>query len=244
MQQELTREALLVFENDLFVVCAKPSGVGMHDEAAEQGFVSVARALLGNVNLLPVHRLDKPTSGLCVFAKTSAVAALFGNLFETKQMTKYYIALTANKPSKKQGGVIGDMEKTRNGSWKLTSAKRNPAITHFFSFAYKEGRRFIVLKPATGKTHQLRVALKALGAPIIGDERYGGLKQDRLYLHAYQLAFALEGVDYSFQCTPTSGELFHKNTLDTVLDTVGDFNVLKWPALKRKPTAINTHESI
>lgn len=233
----LPREALVVFENSDFMVCAKPSGIGMHDEPGEIGFVTLVRTVLGDSVLLPAHRLDKPTSGLCIFAKSSSAAAQFGQLFERKLVTKYYLAITSKKPAKKQGAIIGDMVKTRNGSWRLTAAKTNPAITHFFSFALASGMRLILLKPSTGKTHQLRVALKALGAAIIGDERYGGESSDRLYLHAYQLEFELNGERHSFKCKPTSGELFSSEAFSSALIDIGEASSLAWPTVKinKKP---------
>lgn len=230
----LSREALVVFENNEFVVCAKPAGIGMHDELDESGFVTLVRRVLANPLLLPVHRLDKPTSGLCVFAKSPSAAAQFGRLFESKRVNKYYLAITSKKPAKKQGAVIGDMVKSRNGSWKLTSSKSNPAITHFFSFALVDGARLILLKPSTGKTHQLRVALKALGAAIVGDERYGGELSDRLYLHAYQLEFEFNGVPHSFKYKPTSGELFLTDIFDAALINIGEVSNMAWPASKVK----------
>jgi len=86
----------------------------------------------------------------------------------------------------------------RNGSWKLLRSVENPAVTQFFSFGLTPGLRLYLLKPHTGKTHQLRVALKSLGVPLLGDTRYGADKSDRAYLHAWQLAFELDGKSYQF----------------------------------------------
>ena len=82
------------------------------------------------------------------------------------------------------------MGKARNGSYRLLRTLDNPAITRFWSrLDTSFGERLFLLKPHTGKTHQLRVAMKSLGAPIFGDTRYGGDEADRTYLHAWALEF-------------------------------------------------------
>lgn len=84
------------------------------------------------------------------------------------------------------------MTKARRGAWKLTRSMRNPAITQFSSKNIGAYRLFI-LHPKTGKTHQLHVALKSLGSPILGDTRYGGTQAPRLFLHASEIAFTYQG---------------------------------------------------
>lgn len=213
------------------------------DSATVKGFVTLTREQFMQPNLLPVHRLDKLTSGLCVLAKTKACAAEFGRLFESKQVQKYYLALSDKKPSKKQGAIIGDMEKGRNGSWKLCASKKNPALTQFFSYSYRPGVRLFILKPRTGKTHQLRVALKSLGAPILGDTRYYGVgpkgeggasREDRMYLHAYHLSFDLGGENYLFQQLPADGLHFLSEEFKQLITSIGNLPGLPWPEMKQR----------
>ncbi|MGR5488912.1 pseudouridine synthase, partial [Vibrio alfacsensis] len=82
-----------------------------------------------------VHRLDKMTSGLLILAKRAEVAAQFSRLFEQRDIDKYYLAIGSKKPKKKQGSIIGDMERSRRSSWKLVNSKNNPAVTQVFSAA-------------------------------------------------------------------------------------------------------------
>jgi len=121
-------------------------------------------------------------------------------MLAAKTVEKYYLALSPVKHNKKQGSIIGDMQKGRRGSYLITREKSNPAITRFFakSIVNHNGLRywFFVLKPDTGKTHQLRVALKSIGSPVLGDERYGQASADRGYLHAYKMRFELFGKKY------------------------------------------------
>ncbi|VUD47879.1 Ribosomal large subunit pseudouridine synthase C [Thalassocella blandensis] len=156
-----------------FFIIDKPPGIGMHDEGGTPGIVSLLREMLGDDDIYPCHRLDKATSGLLILGKGVDNTRAISELFSTKQIQKYYLAVSAAKPKKKQGIVLGDMLQARGGSWKLSQTRNNPAVTQFFSFGL-EGLRLFLLKPATGKTHQIRVALKSLSAPVLGDERYGG----------------------------------------------------------------------
>ena len=83
--------------------------------------------------------------------------------------------------------------------------------SQFKSYGTDIGTRVFLLKPSTGKTHQIRVALKSVGAPIIGDRLYGGnldTSIDRTYLHAFSLRFQLNGQEYSYLAPPKHGRLF------------------------------------
>ena len=122
----------------------------------------------------------------------SQVANGLSELFKTQQIQKYYVAIADKKPKKSQGLIKGGMEKSRRSMWKLTRGQDNLAITQFFSYSLGEGKRLFVVKPKTGKTHQIRVALKSVGSAIIGDPIYAAeeaYRYDRGYLHAYQIQF-------------------------------------------------------
>lgn len=201
-----------VFSHVDFYIFDKPAGVSFHSEEGTGFFASIA-ARYPDETLFPVHRLDRLTSGLVLIARHKSAAQQFGKLFESQQVAKTYVALSDHKPLKKQGAIIGDMQRSRSGNWKLARTKENPAITRFTSqstailFNNKTVRLF-VLKPETGKTHQLRVMMKAIGAPIIGDERYGGTPADRGYLHASTLEFLWQGEKIYCQQQVASGNLF------------------------------------
>ncbi len=200
----------VIYENDSFMVFNKPAGLSFHSEAGE-GFVVLAEKQMG-LKLYSVHRLDKMTSGLIVLAKSSKVANSLSQLFEERKIEKYYLAISIRKPKKKQGWVKGDMASARRGSYKLLSTHDNPAVTQFISTALRVHERLFLIKPHTGKTHQIRVALKSLGAPIAGDSRYANAdeakEEERGYLHAYALRFELDGEQFSFMCPPEQGERF------------------------------------
>ncbi|HSC75869.1 MAG TPA: TIGR01621 family pseudouridine synthase [Pseudomonadales bacterium] len=198
-----------VFEHADFFVFDKPAGISFHSEDGAGFFVQLTQ-YYPDETLFPVHRLDKITSGLLLVARNKPAAARLGELFESHAIKKTYIALSDHQPSKKQGPVSGDMQRTRDGNWKLLRSKKNPAITRFTSHSLAPNLRLFVLHPQTGRTHQLRVMMKALGSPILGDARYGGTVADRGYLHAQRLQFTWSSQLIDIFAMPAIGELFNR----------------------------------
>ncbi|MFU8783813.1 pseudouridine synthase [Aliidiomarina sp.] len=213
----LTSNAILAEHPDFYVI-NKPSGIGMHTEESELGIIVQLQQLLAPnpsaAPLFPVHRLDKGTSGLLLVARNKGAATAFGALFSEHAIDKYYVAIAGHKPKKKQGLIQGDMAKSRNGGYKLLRSMENPARTHFFSHNIPAKNiagmhaRLYILKPSTGRTHQLRVALKSIGAAILGDTRYGGEPAERLMLHASALRFLWNGEPQCFVCLPEQSNDF------------------------------------
>lgn len=226
-----------------FVIVAKPANVNFHDEGAlGSGLFSQVKAYLKKhtdiTDLYPVHRLDKMTSGLIIFATNLASAQVFSDLFKHHLVEKYYLAISDKKPSKKQGLIKGDMAKSRRGMFKLMRSMETPAITQFFSYSQGVGKRLYVLKPHSGKTHQLRVALSSIGSPIVGDPLYypnktlkteGKSTVDRGYLHAYALKFNFCEKQYAFTLAPDEGEFFITKNIKDTLNELGQPWLLSWP---------------
>lgn len=210
----------ILHDHPSFIIAYKSAGVNFHSEE-EAGFVVQISQQVG-IPLFPVHRLDKMTSGLVILAKNHETAALFGKMFEHREIEKYYLAISMRKPKKKMGWIKGDMSSARRGDYKLLTTMENPAITQFVSCALRTHERFFLIKPHTGKTHQIRVALKSLGSPIAGDARYAqadeARKEERGYLHAYALQFRLNDEKFSFVSPPDEGERFITSECKTQLE--------------------------
>lgn len=225
----------IVYEHEDWFLCHKPNGMDFHDDNGVPGFLSEIKIQLGNDELLPVHRLDKPTSGLILVAKQQRACAQLCDLFAERKIEKFYVAICPSSLKKKQGLITGDMAKARRGAFKLLKSKDNPAITQFFSHGLGEGKRLCLLKPSTGKTHQLRVACKSLGAAILGDKAYGADEADRLYLHAYALRFSYQGQNYEFVEEPLVGQYFLQESCKTQFQEWRSPWALSWPKLKHSP---------
>ena len=212
-----------------FAVLYKAPGVVTQGSDSAHNLLAQARGVLDWPQVYPVHRLDAATSGLVLVANSAASCAELSAQFAQRKVEKYYLALLDRKPKKKQGLIKGDMAKSRQGSWKLLPSQQNPALTQFFSYGLTPELRLAVLKPLSGKTHQIRVAMKALAAPVIGDTRYGGTDSDRLYLHAYSLAFSHAGKRWQYTAAPKEGVLFAHNAVRDKLQSLGDLAALAWP---------------
>ncbi|MFB9885341.1 TIGR01621 family pseudouridine synthase [Balneatrix alpica] len=202
----------LVVDHPDFIVIDKSANVSFHSENDTPGLVYTLQQDLNNSELYPLHRLDKVTSGLLLFGKNKSFAQTLGDAFANHQVQKLYLALSTRKPNKKQGWIKGDMQRSRRSSWMLTPSMNNPAITQFSSLSLAPGLRAFWLYPQTGKTHQLRVALRSIGAPILGDTLYGGKanEADRTYLHATALGFSWQGQVFQFKRWPSQGQHFQQ----------------------------------
>ncbi|NVK42870.1 MAG: TIGR01621 family pseudouridine synthase [Oceanospirillaceae bacterium] len=226
----------LIDEQPEFLVIDKAPGISVHRDQSDAGLAMLLEEARGE-SLHMVHRLDRMTSGLMLFARNPKAAAQLGELFRSRQVDKFYLALSDRKPTRKQGLVRGDMTRGRRGGWRLAKTLVNPAITQFFSTSVREGERLFLLRPLTGRTHQLRVALKSLGAPIIGDQVYHERTErveERGYLHAWMLGFELNGRRYRYRGDPQDGERFLTGEFRTALEPWQDPWALAWP---RVPSA-------
>lgn len=225
----------LIESNEHFLIVYKKPNISFHSEDGQCGFFETVKQDQGLQELYPVHRLDKVTSGLLVMAKTAAANQELVNQFKERKIEKFYLAISAKKPKKKQGLIKGDMESARRGAWKLLPTQNNPAVTQFFSAALGQGRRLFVIKPHTGKTHQIRVALKSIGSPILGDALYADTQScldiDRVYLHAYSIAFSVQGHTYRFTQPPKEGCFFSGDEFNSAFESFFVPWNLVWPKL-------------
>lgn len=215
----------IVYDHEDFIVINKPCGVAMHDPI--NGICQLLTRQLNIPKIFLVHRLDTATSGCLLLAKNKLAAAALSQLFADRQIEKYYLAISDKKPKKKQGKIAGDMKKSRDGNYMLSIAKQDhaTAISFFISENIPSVGRLYYVKPVTGRTHQIRVALKSLGSPIIGDNRYKGTSADRLYLHSMMLCFTYNNTGYNIQCLPQSDEVFSPELLSKIHQP----HMLNWP---------------
>jgi tRNA pseudouridine32 synthase/23S rRNA pseudouridine746 synthase len=198
----------ILFENDDFWVIDKPIGWTIQKDEQAPSVLLWLQEKTG-LATLPVHRIDKPTSGIVLVAKNNAANRELSMAFESRQVNKTYLAISDQKPKKKQGWVKGDMAPSRRSQFKLLRSLENPAITQFTSMSLGNGCRGYVLKPKTGKTHQIRVAMKSIGSPILGDALYAGTTAERVFLHAWQIEFSLQQQTYQFTAKPSAEWLEH-----------------------------------
>ena len=131
---------------DNYLVVHKEPGISFHSKGNTKGILQIIRQMeieqkiQSGPRLFPVHRLDRISSGILLFARGRKNANLLSNEFRHNRVDKYYVALSNRTPKKKQGHITGDMIKGRRGTWILTRNHKNPAITRFKS-KHIQGRR-------------------------------------------------------------------------------------------------------
>ncbi|MCC5832135.1 MAG: RluA family pseudouridine synthase [Chlamydiales bacterium] len=193
----------ILFEDDDLIAVNKPAGMVVHPAAGNWSGTFV-NALLFHCKQLPkggtlrpgiVHRLDKETSGVLVAAKNERAQQLMVELFANRQIEKEYLAVCVGNPGNRLiAGKIG-RHPVRRKEMAILEEKGREARTRCESLAHSPHLSLVRLFPETGRTHQLRVHLKAVGTPILGDSLYGIPSMNRKFnakrqmLHAFALRF-------------------------------------------------------
>jgi 23S rRNA pseudouridine1911/1915/1917 synthase len=191
----------LVYEDDWLLVVDKPAGVVVHPAPGhEHGTLVqglVARGIRGGHGLRPgvVHRLDKETSGLLIVARRDDAYRRLVASMARRAITRVYLALLVGALPQDEGTVdaaIGRHVRDRK-RMSVHTAQPRPAVTHFRVLARPPGYTFVEVRLETGRTHQIRVHMAALGYPVAGDATYGGRSRppglSRHFLHAARLSF-------------------------------------------------------
>ncbi len=184
----------LVHLDDTFLVANKPPGLlSVPGRGADKQDCLSARIQHDFPDALIIHRLDMATSGLIIFARGAAMQSHLSRLFRERLVEKRYIALVLGTVTPVSGAIslplIADWPNRPRQKVDVDVGK--PSLTRYRLLAHEASSdtSCLELQPVTGRTHQLRVHLKAIGHPIIGDELYDGIHAHRLMLHARSLAF-------------------------------------------------------
>ena len=199
----------LVYCDESLLVANKPAGLlSVPGRGLEKSDSLTARVQKEFPDALSVHRLDMGTSGLLVFARGADMHQRLSCLFRERAVKKSYIAIVSGRI----GSTAGEIDLPLASDWpnrprqKVDFAIGKPSLTRYFQLAYLKYPTHVCmhhgegdlsacrveLEPVTGRTHQLRVHMAAIGHPVLGDELYGGNfgnSSERLLLHARELAF-------------------------------------------------------
>ncbi len=178
----------VIYEDDNVIVVNKPAG--LLSEAKGEYCPEKTLADYGMV----AHRLDRDTSGVMILAKNEDVLKFLKNQFQRRTVHKTYYAVVEGRPKYDQVRIDLPLLRDKNRPTTFRVDANGKESETFMRVLKTNGEHSLVeLRPTTGRTHQLRVHMKYLGHPIVGDAVYGNGDADRLYLHAGELEITLPG---------------------------------------------------
>jgi len=216
----LTPEAIpvkIVYEDNDLLVVEKPAGLTVHPAPGHREH-TLLNAILSHLPELPetgdgtppigsvppggrlrpgvVHRLDKDTSGLIIIAKNARAHLNLSDQFKQRSVSKVYLALVEGRLEPRDGVIEAPIGRDRSHRERMAvvdEAHGRAARTGYHVVRYADGYSLLEVKPETGRTHQIRVHLAAIGHPVAGDRVYGAKASafPRQFLHAHRLAFDL-----------------------------------------------------
>tara|TARA_B100000073_G_scaffold306281_1_gene275937 strand:- start:1256 stop:2134 length:879 start_codon:yes stop_codon:yes gene_type:complete len=196
-----SNEKQIIDNNENFIVLNKHSGIPVQGGTkSKKNLVDIfaKSVIFKNTKPFSVHRLDKDTSGVFILAKTRETAQLLTSLFRLRKVHKTYLAICHGEINKDSGEFNDDLIRYERGKKIIEKAK-----TLYRVIDKNTEASLIELKPITGRKHQLRKQLYAIGQPIIGDTKYKysisnkGLNKN-LMLHSYQIRFMINKIKHTY----------------------------------------------
>lgn len=186
----------ILIHNDLFIACNKPPGIASQpDKTGDLSLLEMAEKRAGR-SLHPVNRLDRPVSGIALFAKTKAIMTELTEQFRQRTVEKVYLAVVQNEPAEAAGVLVHYLQKNQSKNTVSASTEEKPGAERAelsYKLLGKSDRYFLLeIHPVTGKHHQIRAQLAAIDCPVKGDVKYGARRgnSDRsIHLHSWKLAF-------------------------------------------------------
>lgn len=196
--------AKILYEDNHLIVVNKPTGVLVQgddtgDEPLSESvkeYIKIKYKKPGAVFLGVVHRLDRPVSGVVVFARTSKALSRMNALFQKREMKKIYLALAEGHPKEEETlkhWLTKDETKNKAAASPHPHPRGKESELSYKTLAVRGGVSLLQVEPLTGRPHQIRVQLASIGCPIAGDVKYGSKTahpEGGIFLHAYRLSFA------------------------------------------------------
>ena len=200
-----TRENLQVLfeDNHIIIINKRVGDIVQGDKTGDKPLSEVVKEYIaekykkpGRVFLGVVHRLDRPTSGIVIFAKTSKALERLNKMLREKAISKIYWAIVKNSPVKEKDTLIHYLKKNpknnKSTAFKKESDNSKKAVLHYQVLQKLDHYSLVEILLETGRHHQIRCQLASIGTPIKGDLKYGFSRSNRnggIHLHAREISF-------------------------------------------------------
>lgn len=199
----ITQNDVLFEDNHIIAINKKAGQIVQPDKTGDDALEDSVKLFLknkynkpGNVFLGVTHRIDRPVSGVVLFAKTSKALARLNNMFQNKEIQKTYLVVSRGRPEKPDGKLVHylvrDQKKNKTTAHKTEVKDSSKSELTYHTEAVSDSFTLIRVLPHTGRHHQIRVQMASMGCPITGDVKYGDRRanEDRsICLHAFGVSF-------------------------------------------------------
>ena len=200
---QITEKDILFEDNHLIAINKRAGDLLQVDETGDESLEDMVKVFLAQKYNKPneaflgvIHRLDRPVSGVVLFAKTTKALVRMNELFKTREVSKTYWAVVRNQPVPTSGTLNHWLLKNQQKNVVSAYSKEVKGSQHAelsYKLLNKVGDYYLLqVNPLTGRSHQIRVQLSTLGCPIVGDNKYGyprGSRKGSICLHARRLQF-------------------------------------------------------
>ena len=196
MSKEFQIGSLLLYKNNQLIAFNKPAGLPVQeDKTGDKALVNLAEIYCKS-KLDLIHRLDRPASGLVLFSKTAGALVSLNEQFRERQVEKTYLAAVHEKPPKEEDTLIHFLKKDARNNRTHAFGEEQPGSKRAeLSYRYlgsTDHYHLLEIRLHTGRHHQVRAQLAAIGCPIKGDVKYGARRSNpgrSIHLHAWKLRF-------------------------------------------------------
>lgn len=217
----------VIYEDNHLLLLNKPSGwLVQGDKTGDRTLTDWGRDYIkkkydkpGDVFLHPTHRLDRPVSGITVFARTSKALERMNKLFREDKVQKTYLAVVSGKPQNQNGKLVHwlfkDSKKNMVKAYNKPMGNAKEAELEYELLGNADGHSLLKVMPKTGRPHQIRVQLASIKTKIKGDLKYGYPEPNTdksIHLHAFRISFVhpVKKESVTFSCMPLWQEFKHQ----------------------------------
>lgn len=187
---------LVLYKNNQLIAFNKPANVPVQDDKTGDKSLLSLGEIYAKSRLHLIHRLDRPATGVVLFAKTEGALVSLNDQFKNKEVRKTYLAVVKNKPPQLEGKLIHYLKKHARQNRSVASDTETPGSKkselNYRLIGSIENYHLLEIELITGRHHQIRAQLSAIGCPVKGDDKYGFKRANpdhSIHLHAWKLKF-------------------------------------------------------